>query len=119
MEGEGWLQVQCDCTHATKAEVQAVRERLDRIERMLGDMLSHQQQHQQQQDVGDGTLQSTHDMVRHLYYEHNRNEARKRNAAIRRKSPVRFIAEGTSSSAHSTTDKDAALDVSAVYHLLD
>lgn len=97
---DGWLHVQCDCAHATGAQVQALAERTEGIEARLCALTAAIDELRQQQ-------QSVHDMVRHLYYEHNRNEVRKRNAAIRRKSPVRFMAEAP-----------AALDESAVYHLL-
>jgi hypothetical protein len=58
--------------------------RLCVVEGLCKQLLEHQREQTQ-------TLKQLHMMLEHLYHEHNRNEMRRRNYAIRSKNPIRFM----------------------------
>ena len=86
---------QVQCLHREWADAQSNVVRLSAVEGVCHRLLIEQRRHNE-------LLLKMHKMIEHLYHEHNRSEVRKRNAAIRRKAPMRFMPEA--SSAEDSTD---------------
>lgn len=79
---------QVQCLHREWAETRAPQAeqdvRLCVVEGLCKQLLEQQREQSH-------VLKQMHQMLEHLYHEHNRNEMRRRNYAIRSKNPIRFM----------------------------